>query len=65
MITRAGDEMLRSILVRVEKGFYLACEDVDPVRRIVVYPGEEAFPLKEGVEVMPLSLLGKALLNLT
>lgn len=58
-------EIKRSLTPKVEKGFYLACDDVDPARRIVVCPGQEAFPLKEGVEVMPLSSLGKALVNLT
>jgi hypothetical protein len=33
-------------------------------RRIVVYPAQEAFSLKNGVEAMPLASLGKTLLDL-
>lgn len=54
-------EVKRSLTPKLEKGFYLACEDLDPVRRIVVYPGTEAFPLKTDVEVMPLAALSKTL----
>lgn len=57
-------EVKRSLTPKLEKGFYLACEDLDPVRRIVVYPGTEAFPLKTDVEVMPLAALSKTLLGL-
>jgi uncharacterized protein len=46
------------------KGFYVGCEDVKAVRRIVLYPGEEAFKLNAGTEVMPLkSLLEDALVR--
>ncbi|MBY5827391.1 ATP-binding protein [Rhizobium leguminosarum] len=57
-------EVKRSLTPKLEKGFYLACEDLDPVRRIVVYPGTEAYPLKTDVEVMPLAALSKTLLGL-
>lgn len=39
-------EVKCSLKPKLEKGFYIACEDLDPVRRIVVYPGTEIFPLK-------------------
>jgi predicted AAA+ superfamily ATPase len=46
------------------KGFYVGCEDIKAVRRIVLYPGEEAFKLNAGTEVMPLkSLLEDALVR--
>ncbi|MDP2817258.1 MAG: ATP-binding protein [Polaromonas sp.] len=32
------------------RGFYSACEDIQPSRRFVVYPAGEAYPLGEGVE---------------
>ncbi|WP_338105401.1 ATP-binding protein [Microvirga tunisiensis] len=57
-------EIKRSLAPKVEKGFYLACEDIAPERRIVVYPGQESFPLRDNVEVMPLASVGKALLDL-
>jgi len=57
-------EIKRSLTPKLEKGFYLACEDLDPARRIVVYPGQDAFPLKNDVEALPLALLGRTLLDL-
>lgn len=54
-------EIKRSLAPKVEKGFHLACEDLNPERRIVVYPGSEKFPLRDGVEAMPLPMLGNAL----
>lgn len=57
-------EIKRSLTPKLEKGFYLACEDLDPARRIVVYPGQDAFPLKNDVEALPLALLGRTLRDL-
>jgi predicted AAA+ superfamily ATPase len=39
---------------RLERGFQVACEDVGPERRLVVYGGRERIPLAEGLEAMPL-----------
>ncbi len=39
---------------RPSKGFYIGCEDLKVRRRIVLYPGEEAYSLDEQTEVMPL-----------
>lgn len=57
-------EIKRSLAPKVERGFYTACADLDPARRIVIYPGEAVFPLKENVEAMPLAAAGRALLDL-
>lgn len=57
-------EIKRSLAPKPERGFYQACEDLQPARRIVIYPGSETFPLKDDVTVMPLSAMGKALLEL-
>ncbi|WP_037402650.1 ATP-binding protein [Sinorhizobium fredii] len=57
-------EIKRSLAPKVEKGFYLACEAIDPEKRLVVYPGSEIFPLRDGVEAMPLSAAGKLLRDL-
>ncbi|MER9791684.1 ATP-binding protein [Mesorhizobium sp. M0213] len=57
-------EIKRSLTPKVEKGFHLACEDVDPIRRLVVYPGAERFPLKHDVEAVPLHILAKTLVQL-
>lgn len=57
-------EIKRSLSPSVEKGFHIACEDLKPERRIVVYPGTELFPAPHDVEVMPLQNLGSDLLHL-
>ncbi len=69
LLTPPGDrpwaiEIKRSLTPKLEKGFYLACEDIEPARRIVVYPGTETFPLKESVEAMALKSAAQALLGL-
>ncbi len=56
-------EIKRSLTPKVERGFYQACEDLAPERRIVVYPGSERFPLPHGVEAMPLQDAGRELLG--
>lgn len=57
-------EIKRNLAPKVDKGFHLACEDVNPARRFIVYPGAESFPLKDGVEVKPLGALANALVDL-
>lgn len=54
-------EIKRSLTPKLERGFYQACEDLDPARRIVVYPGAESFPMKDDVMVTPLQAAGEAL----
>ncbi len=70
LLTPPGDrpwaiEIKRSLTPKVEKGFYLACEDIEPSRRIVIYPGTETFPLKQNVEAMALKSAAQALLELS
>lgn len=50
-------EIKRSLLPQVERGFHAACADLEPRRRFVVYPGDERFPLSEGIEAIPLAAL--------
>lgn len=50
-------EVKRSLTPKVERGFHAACEDLQPQRKLVVYPGREAFPLAHGVEAVPLAQL--------
>ena len=45
-------EMKRSLAPKPSRGFRNACEDLQPQRRIIVYPGEETFPVGGGIEVM-------------
>lgn len=54
-------EVKRSLAPKVERGFHHACEDLQPERRIVVYPGVEAFPLPNGIEVISLRQFGQEL----
>ncbi|CAH1658740.1 ATP-binding protein [Chelatococcus asaccharovorans] len=54
-------EIKRSLSPKAERGFHHACEDLEPERRIVVYPGTEVFPLGHDIEVLPLRKLGEAL----
>jgi len=48
-------EIKRSLAPRIERGFHQACEDLSPARRIVVYPGLEAYPTSGDITVMSLS----------
>lgn len=57
-------EIKRSLSPRPEKGFHVACDDIKPERRVLIYPGAEAYPAAGGVEVLPMKalsiLLGQA-----
>nr|MBA3898092.1 DUF4143 domain-containing protein [Sphingomonadaceae bacterium] len=46
-------EIKRSTAPRIEQGFYIGARDVGAERRIVVCPGTETYPARDGVEVMP------------
>jgi predicted AAA+ superfamily ATPase len=48
-------EAKRSLAPRVERGFHAACEDLLPARKFVVYPGQERWPLSEGIEAIGLA----------
>lgn len=50
-------EIKRSTAPKLERGFHSACEDLQPARKLVVYPGQESYRLKEDVLVMPLHVL--------
>ena len=58
-----GYEIKRSLSPKVERGFHHACADLQPERKIVVYPGDEAYPLAETLEALPLRQLGETLLG--
>jgi predicted AAA+ superfamily ATPase len=47
-------EVKRGLAPKVERGFHLACDDVRPARRLVVYSGAERFALAEAVEAVSL-----------
>jgi predicted AAA+ superfamily ATPase len=54
-------EIKRSLSPKVEKGFYLACADLQPERKFIVYPGDEGFPMSHGVEVVSVATLAGAI----
>jgi predicted AAA+ superfamily ATPase len=47
-------EIKRSTAPKIEQGFYWGASDIGAARRIVVTPGTDRYPLREGAEVMPL-----------
>jgi hypothetical protein len=47
-------EIKRGLAPKIDRGFHLACESVQPERRLVVYGGVERFPLADGVEAISL-----------
>jgi len=54
-------EIRRSLTPRVERGFHVACADLNPTRRFVVYPGAETYPLSPDIQAIPLWNLAKIL----
>ena len=54
-------EIKRSLTARPEKGFHLACEDLQPRRSFVVYSGDPRFPVSAGIEAIGVGALAKAL----
>ena len=45
-------EIKRSLSPRVERGFHLACADLEPSRAFVVYAGDARYPLSESLEAI-------------
>ena len=56
-------EIKRSSSPSLSKGFYVACDDVKPQRRYVVYSGSDTFAFGEGVTAISLSTLMEEILN--
>ena len=53
-------EVNRSSAPRVPRGFRIATTDVSAVRSFIVYPGEETYPLGDGITATPLpALMGR------
>jgi predicted AAA+ superfamily ATPase len=47
-------EIKRSTSPSLSKGFYVACEDVKPQRRYVVYSGKDSFSMGGGITAISL-----------
>lgn len=46
---------------KLTRGFHEACQDLNPTRRFVVYPGEVRFPINQDAEAIPVIELSKLL----
>lgn len=57
-------EIKRSLAPKLERGFHLACEDIQPAERVVVYAGTELFPVANGIQALPLGELCRRLIAL-
>lgn len=47
-------EIKRGAVSKPRRGFYSACEDLQPARRWLVHPGTETYPLGDGVQAVGL-----------
>jgi hypothetical protein len=54
-------EIKRSTAPAPSRGFHESSADLRPARRFIVYPGSERFPLRDGIEAIPLPDLANAL----
>lgn len=54
-------EVKRSLSPKMERGFYVACEDLQPSRQCVVYPGADSFALGPVTRAVPLGELCRQL----
>lgn len=54
-------EIKRGLAAKPEKGFYLACDDLKPNKRLVTYPGNDRYPLGDGLEAVGLHELTELL----
>ena len=50
-------EIKRSLAPKLQRGFWNAMEDCECDRAFVIYPGEDAWPVKENVTALPLAQL--------
>lgn len=56
-------EIKRNSAPRLSKGFHLACDDIQPDRKFVVYAGKDTFPMGDGITAIPLNALMKEIMN--
>ena len=50
-------EIKKTTAPKLSKGFHIACEDLKPARKYVVYGGDEAFALTQDITAIPLLAL--------
>ncbi|QEC76458.1 ATP-binding protein [Mucilaginibacter ginsenosidivorax] len=56
-------EIKRSSSPTLSKGFYLACQDIGPDKRFVVYAGQDQFNIGENITAIPLHQIMSKLLE--
>jgi uncharacterized protein len=54
-------EIKRSLSPRPERGFHAACADINPVRRFMVYPGDDTYSAGGDTQVVSLPALARLL----
>lgn len=54
-------EIKLSLAPKLERGFHAACDDLDPVRKFIVYPGVERYRYASDIEIISLSDLAAEL----
>jgi uncharacterized protein len=47
-------EIKRSTTPKAGKGFHIACDDLKPERRIIIYSGDHAYSAPHGLDILPL-----------
>ena len=60
-LPKVAIEIKRSSAPKVEKGFHIACDDLQVEHRYVVYPGQDAYLIKRGLWAAPLPDLMRAI----
>lgn len=54
-------EVKRSLSPTVGRGFHSGCADLQPTRKLFVYPGNERLHVTANIDALPLSLLAREL----
>ena len=57
-------EIKRALSAKPGKGFYQACEDIQPAKSFVVYAGAERYPVSEGVQAVGVLEMAEMLLEI-
>jgi hypothetical protein len=56
-------EIKRSLSPKIERGFHAVCADLAPMRKFVVYPGQERYALTADIEAISLGQLAGVLVD--
>ena len=56
-------EIKRALSAKPKKGFYHACEDIQPHKCFVVYAGDDRYPISQGVQAIGLAEMSELLLR--